>query len=97
MISYASVDRIEDNFAVCEVEMVDIKDSRNIDDYDIDTQMVDIPLSFANNQIDQIQEGDILIVLQDDGKVLWIYCKDDKEKQRRLDVLKGLKQKIVFN
>ena len=97
MISYASVDRIEDNFAVCEVEMVDIKDSRNKDDYDIDTQMIDIPLSFANNQIDQIQEGDILIVLQDDGKVLWIYCKDDKEKQRRLDVLKGLKQKIVFN
>ena len=41
MKSYASVDRIEKNFAVCEVEMIGIEKSKP-DDFDKTTQIINI-------------------------------------------------------
>ena len=94
MISYASVDRIEQDYAVCEVEFVDVNDSDRIEFTEKETEMIDIPLDVATGEVGTIDEGDILVVEHDGTSILWIYCKDDEEKRRRMEALKSLMEKL---
>lgn len=94
MLSYASIDRIEGNIAVCEVELVDIYETQNYDSVEKETEMIDIPLETINSLIGTVEEGDILIVEYDMDRVVWIYAKDNIEKIRREEIIKGLYQAI---
>lgn len=94
MKSYASVGRIEKDFAVCEVEMIPIEKS-NPDDFDKETKFIDIPIK-ENLLINiwfiwgKLQEGDIVVVEHDGEYVTKIYYKDDAEKKRRIEILQAI-------
>ena len=89
MKSYASVDRLEGDFLVCEVELIEVEES-NPTDFDKPTEMIDIPVEQANAKLGDVQEGDIIVVEHEDGNVTEILCKDEAEKQRRIEVLKAI-------
>ena len=92
MKSYASVDRIVGKFAVCELELQDIlwgKDFVNKKNV-----MVDIPLEQIPEEIGEVQEGDILLINHVGGIVLNVCGKDDAEKNRRIEQLKAMMEKM---
>lgn len=91
MKSYASVDRIENEWAVCEVEMIPMEESKVCDFFSKETEMIDISLKQIIDSVGEIQEGDILLIEHDGENASIIYGKDDAEKQRRIALL----QKII--
>lgn len=93
MKSYASIDRIEGKYAVCEVELVDTINSKVLSSKYKETRMVDFSMNAITNCIGNIKEGDIIVVEQNDGIILVIYGKDEEEKQRRIDLLKSIMKK----
>lgn len=93
MKSYASIDRIEGEYAVCEVELVDTINSKVLSAKYKETRMVDFSMNAITNCIGNIKEGDIIVVEQNDGIILVIYGKDEEEKQRRIDLLKSIMKK----
>ena len=86
MISYAAIDRIEGNIAICELETIDIVKSKPEDFFEKETIMVDIELSGIPFEV---KEGDIIVVLHNNGKPENIMCKDEKEKQKRIKLFEG--------
>ena len=89
MISYASVDRIEGNFYVCEVELVPLAQRRAEILEDDQIIFIDIPTEKANKLL-CIEEGDILIVEHNGTEVFSILGKSDSEKERRIQFLAAL-------
>ena len=94
MKSYASVERIEKNFAVCEVEMIGIEKSKP-DDFDKTTQIINILIKESVNTkiwfvCGRLKEGDIIVVEHDGENVTKICYKDEAEKKRRIEVLKAI-------
>ena len=87
MKSYASIDRIEEKFAVCEVEMIEIENSRPEDYCEKETKMMNILLEKITYKIGDVKEGDILVIEHNGEKVTEIYYKDEQEKQRRIAVI----------
>lgn len=92
MKSYASIDRIEETFAVCEVEMIEIENSKPEDYSEKETEMINIILEKITARVGNIKEGDILVVEHDREEIKEIYYKDEEEKQRRIAVLKELQE-----
>ena len=90
MKSYASVEEIEKKFAVCELELIPLEESKTIDYLDKETVMVDIPTEMIIAVISCVAEGDIIVVNHEDGKVQSVCCRDDAEKQRRIDLIKQI-------
>lgn len=91
MKSYASVDKIEGSIVVCEVELCPIEDSKT-DDYTIKgVTMIEVPLTMF---YDNFEEGDIFVVEHDFRNISKIICKDDEEKQRRIDVIQNFMLKL---
>lgn len=93
MKSYASVDRIEGNFAVCEVELLPFNLSNPSDFSSKETSMMDIPLSQIFETIGDIEEGDILVVEHDTEIVTAVYFKDIEEQHRRAEILRQIMNK----
>lgn len=87
MKSYASIDRIEGKYAVCEVELLPVEESKPEDFATKDCEMMDILLPDISSHFGDVKEGDILIVEHDNKNVTSIYCKDEEEKTRRLEIL----------
>jgi len=90
MKSYASVDRIEGKFAVCEVELIPVEESKPEDCAIKDCEMMDISLRKIPFFIRKVKEGDILVVEHDGQNVTSVYCKDKAEKARRLEFLRSI-------
>lgn len=90
MRSYASIDRIEEKIAVCEVEIIDVDDSKTADYSEKKTQMMDVSLEKILSKVDDANEGDILVVEHNGEVVIEVYCKDEEEKQRRIAILQEL-------
>ena len=90
MISYASIDRIEGEYAVCELELCDVAESKKMDFEDKETEMVDIPVTELELYAKGAKEGDILLVKHNNGNVVTIYCRDYAEKHRRLKTLRQI-------
>ncbi len=87
MNSYASIDRIEGNMAVCEVELVHMSRSRQSKFACKPTRMMDFPVSrFTSN----IEEGDIFVVEHDGKGISRILFKDDVEKNRRKEIVAAI-------
>ena len=93
MKCYASIDRIEGEFAVCEVELVSIKESTKLNFFEKETEIIDISISKINEICDNIKEGDIIIVEYDETNISHIYGKDEFEKQRRIKLLEEIIRK----
>ena len=90
MKSYASIDRIEGQFAVCEVELIPIEESKPEDFVIKECEMMDVSLRKIPFFIRKVKEGDILVVEHDGQNVTYVYCKDKEEKARRLEVLRSI-------
>lgn len=90
MKSYASIDRIEGKFAVCEVELIPVEESKPEDFATKETEMFDVSLQKISTFIGEVQEGDILVVEHDLEDVYFVYYKDEEEKARRLEILKSI-------
>lgn len=94
MESFASIDRIEGNFVVLEVELVRAQEREEYDFLDDDqTVFVDVPKSMTA-KLGEIREGDILLVTHQDGIISNIVCKDDVEKRKRVAKLEEIMSKI---
>ena len=88
MKSYASIDRIEGKFAVCEVELISVEE-RNAEEYvPFDTEFIDVPLKNIPATLGQVKDGDILVVEHDGKNITSIYYKDEMEKARRIELLR---------
>lgn len=91
MRSYASIDRIEGLFAVCELELVPVEESANFTPFEKETEMVDLRVESITEVCGEVEEGDIIILEHDDDVNLITVCeKDDAEKQRRIKLLEEI-------
>lgn len=90
MKSYAVVDRIEGSFAVLEVELLEVKDSKPEDFGTKETKMMDVELDLIFDSLDSIHESDVLVVDHDSFKINTIDYKDDEEKARRVEILQSI-------
>ena len=82
MISYAVVDRIEeDTYIVCEVELVELEKSHLINDLDKEIKIMDVLKAQA---FKCVEENDVLVVEHDGKNINYVFYKDDDEKLRRL-------------
>lgn len=90
MKSYASIDRIESQYAICEVELIPIELSKSEDFAKKHTRMLEVSLQKLYKRVKNISEGDILIAEHDGEKINYIYCKDDDEKNRRCTILNAI-------
>ena len=91
MISYISIDRIEGDFVVCELEMIELEDSRPEDYETKETKMVMVPMKeFSDFQF--VKEGDIFVVIHEGENVMAICYKDDKQKAKRIEIMKTILQ-----
>ena len=90
MKSYACVDRLEGNFAVCEVELVPVEESVHLDPFEKETTMIDVPVEAILLIVEEFSEADILLVEHDGCNVTTIYGKDENERQRRADTIAAL-------
>lgn len=90
MRSYASVDRIEGKFAVCEVELISLK-ARNAEEYvPYDTEFMDLSLETIPVSLGEVKDGDILVVEHDGQNIISFCYKDEMEKARRLELLREM-------
>ena len=94
MRSYASVDRIEGEYTVLEVELLDTETSRTTSFKDKETIMVDVLTETIKNVIEEFEEGDIIVLEHEDEIINTFYEKDDNEKQRRIDILKAIMEQV---
>ena len=93
MKSYASVDRIEGDFVVCEVELLPFNLSNPWDFSSKETSMMDISLSQISDAIGDVEEGNILVVEHDNEIVTAVYFKDIEEQHRRAEILRQIMNK----
>lgn len=93
MNSYAVIDRFENNFAVCEVEMVSIAKSWDIDIREKETKMMDVELGILRLICGDVQEGDVIVVKHDNTNIITIYGKDENEKKRRIQLIQKITEK----
>lgn len=90
MKSFASIDRIESKFAVCEVELISVEE-RSAEEYvPYDTEFMDVSLECIPISLGQVKDGDILVVEHDSKNISSIYYKDEQEKARRLELLREM-------
>ncbi len=93
MTSYASVDRIEGEFAVLEVELIPMEQSQRISASEKETKMINIEMQIVESACGTIREGDVILIECNDKEVIKVYCKDEKEKERREEVIRKLLEK----
>lgn len=94
MKSYVSVGEKYEKYSSLELELLDITTSKITSFRDKETLMVEYPTDLIEKTIGKIQEGDILVVEQIDGKIVEVYSKDEEEKQRRIELLESIMKKI---
>ena len=90
MKSYASIDRIERKWAVCEVELLPIEESKTEDFAIKDTVMIDVLLAQFPSRLGRVNTGDILVVEHDGENVSMVYYKDEEERVRRIELLRRM-------
>ena len=90
MRCFASIDRIEGEYAVCEVSVFLLEDEelQAIGHEMTDCPTADVHLHEIPEAVGAVKEGDILVVEYDGENVTKVYGKDDEEKARRLKLLK---------
>ena len=87
--SYAAIDRIEDDYAVLEIESHSIKSNEGIPFPRRDCYMSDVLLATIINTIGQVKEGDVLVVKHDETNVIPVRFAPE-EKEARIEYLRSL-------
>ena len=90
MISFMSIDRMEENVAICEVENVPIEVSKSIKSFSVDSFMADVDFDLFLNRCLPIYEGNIYSVIHSEKKVIEVIKLEEEEKQRRIEILRSL-------
>ncbi len=93
MISYASLERFEGNYAVCEVEQLSIFDSI-IGDFSKECYMADVPTELFDEKGISMIIGNVYSVEHDGSKVIQIIRLEEAETQRRVEWLQALGKKL---
>ena len=88
MKSYASIDRIEGKFAVCEVELISVEERNGEEFVYYNTEFMDILLKEIPAYVGNVKDGDILVVEHDGKNITSICYKDEREKERRIELLR---------
>ena len=83
MLSYATIGRINSDFAVCEVELMPSIDARTTDFFCISCFTADVPIRLFTNKNLPIKEGFVYTVLHNGETVDDVVGIDDAEKRRR--------------
>ena len=91
-ISYASLERLEGNYAVCEVEQISILDSR-VGDFSKACYMADIPVNMFGDRGIPIREGNVYSVEHDGTKVSKVIRIEEAETVRRREWLQTVIRK----
>ena len=55
MKSYMTIDRIEGKFAICELEFISTEQSAEVDYWERDTEMIDVPTAMLKDP----EQGDV--------------------------------------
>lgn len=90
MRSYAVVDRIEGKFVVCEVETIEVEKSYAETYYDHDAVMMDVSIELFSKIEETVKSSDIFEVEHNGEEVKIVYCKNDEERQNRINVLEEI-------
>lgn len=90
MISFMSVDRVEGNVAVCEVENIPIEVSKARNSFNVNCFMADVRVDEFINRCLPIHEGNIYSVIHSEGKVIEVIKLEPEEKQKRVDILRSM-------
>ena len=90
MTSFASIDRIEGEILVLEVEMLPFEESKPEDFASKDTVMLDITRQQIPTDVGEVNEGDILVIEHNGETVSFIYYKDEEERARRIELLREM-------
>ena len=90
MLSYMSIERVEGDFAVCEVEDLPLEDSEVDDFFDKPCFMCDIPKAMFEENGFPIEEGLVFTVNHDRDKIEAICSIDEQERMRRIEILEYL-------
>ena len=89
MISFMTIDRLERNWAICEVENVSKEVSQSMKSFNVDCFMVDVDFDMFLNRCLPIYEGNVYSVIHSEGKVLEVIKLEEEEKQRRIEILRS--------
>ena len=90
MLSYATIDRIEGDYVVCEVELVPCIDARVDDFVCISCVMSDVPKAMFIYKGLPIKEGNVYTVHHNGETIDEVTGIDEAEKNRRLKCLNSL-------
>lgn len=89
IVSYASLERVEGDYAVCEVEQLSVLDSQ-IGDFNKQCYMVNIPIEMFVNSGVSMLVGKVYSVVHDGPEVFKIIRIEKEETKRRKEWLKSL-------
>ena len=90
MISYASLERFEGNFAVCEVEQLSILDSI-IGDFSKECYMADVPVNLFTEKGISLCVGNVYSVEHDGTHVIEVIRVEEAETVRRKEWLQSIR------
>ena len=90
MISYGVIDRIEGNIVILELECIDILFSRPEQFASKPTKMIEIKTS--RFPINDIEEGQIFIVENDNSGIYDVLLRADLEENRRKELIHRINQ-----
>lgn len=93
MISYASLERFEGDYAVCEVEQLSIFESI-VGDFSKECYMADVHVTMFSEKGISANIGNVYSVEHDGEKVLRIIRLEKNETKRRMEWLKSMGKKL---
>ena len=91
MMSFASVDRIEGNIVVLEVELINFWESNSKDFNNKATEMMDVSLEIFNLIRATPNEGEIYVVVHDNDSISEVIYRDKVEEEERIKILESIK------
>ena len=93
MVSYASLERFEGDYAVCEVEQISIFFCF-LEDFSKECYMADVPVSMFYERNISANVGNVYSVEHDGSNVIDIIRLEEAETNRRIEWIKSIGRKI---
>lgn len=90
MLSYMSIDRVEGDFAVCEVEPVPTTDAHVEDFFCLSCFMTDVPKAMFEFKGLPVKEGMVYTVLHNGETIDEVCGIDESERKRRQMIIQNL-------
>lgn len=94
IISYASLERIEEGFAVCEVEKIFFFSSI-VGDFTKECFTANIPLNFFNDKGITVQTGNVYSVVVENEEVKEVLRYEEAETRRRKEWISSIQRNTL--